>query len=224
MQPESSASKHHLTEVMAGVAGRDPWAMATFYELATKPVRSIVLGAFRSRNMWISADCVDDIVQDLILELVELAPSWSPDGGAAPWNWARNRLVALAFTRLGMFCDDLDQVREQPADTGAPQACNRAGADGWDTLVALADSHPHAALLTRSLLQGVTERDRRVWVDFVMEKSNGNRSPAVTVAQLHDINPVLVRKVVQRVKAKLLHLAVTDDAYVDLLSVAALAA
>lgn len=214
--------KHHLAEVMAGVTRRDPASMATFYDLATKPVRAIVLGAFRSQNVWISTETIDDVVQDLILDLVELAPSWNAEGGAAPWHWARQRLVALAYKKLGMFCDDLEGLHETP--TSPDEVATTGDADGWDTLVAMGDTHPKAEVLTRGLLHGVSERDRRVWVDFVIEKSNGNRSPAVTVAQLHEIKPALVRKIVQRVKEKLLHLASTEADYADLLAVSALAA
>ena len=55
-----------------------------------------------------------------------------------------------------------------------------------------------------------------MWLDHLVEDANGNRSPAVTVAQTHGLTPDNVRKIVQRVREKLGELAETDEHYADL--------
>lgn len=56
-----------------------------------------------------------------------------------------------------------------------------------------------------------------MWLDVPQEAANGNRRPAVTVGTYHQIKETTVRKAVQRVTARLSHLAATDDTYTSLL-------
>lgn len=208
---------------MAALVEGEGWAVQAFFDVATGPVRGIALARFREANIWVTADRLDDIVRDLVVELIELAPSWRPDGGALPWVWARSRLWSLAFARLGPLADDIED-HELVAD-GSP-AGGVGGHDGSpvETLRQAARDRTDVTLLLEALDQGVSERDADVWLDVLSEQAAGNRSPSVTVAQQHDLTPCAVRKICQRVRRRLGDLGAAEARFAPLLALPALAA
>lgn len=210
---------------MAGIVAGDASAMATFFELATPPVRGMVLARFQEAGIWVSGDRLDDLVRDLLVELVELAPVWRADGGALPWVWARSRLLAVAFARLGVLADDIDDCRELADDRPGSGGTREIDIESLgDVLRRAAEERPDAALLLEALDGTINERDRAVWLDVLDEQASGNRSPSVTVAQLHDLSPAAVRKICQRVRDRLSMLGRTDHRFEPLLALPALAA
>lgn len=220
---------------MAQIVAGDSSAIVTFFEMATPPVRGMVLARFQEVGIWVSGDRLDDLVRDLLVELLDLAPVWRPDGGALPWVWARSRLLAVAFAGLGVLADDLDDCHGLAADSGrgvgGPAATAsasseaEAGADGAiEVLRRAAHGRPQVALLLEALDGITSERDRAVWLDVLDEQAAGNRSPAVTVAQLHEVSPALVRKICQRVRDRLTDLGLSDRRFEALLDLPALAA
>lgn len=212
-----------LAAVMVGVAEGRQESIGRFYELAVPPVRALVQGTFAAQAIRVPVDTVDDIVQDLVVELIGLAGSWRPDGGAAPWNWARSRLVAKAFRALGTFADDIDDHQEL-AERPALHAVTDGEASMLSLLERLAAHDPRLDRLHRGLTIGISERDRGLWLEFKMEEASGNRAPAVTVGQNHDMKPNTVRKVVQRVGERLDRLAATNAEFADLAELPVLAA
>ncbi len=216
---------------MAGIVAGDASAMATFFELATPPVRGMVLARFQEVGIWVSGDRLDDLVRDLLVELVELAPVWRADGGALPWVWARSRLLAVAFARLGVLADDIDDCHDLAADRGRRLGATVVSGSGSgsadeaiDVLRRAAHGRPQVALLLEALDGTTSERDRSVWLDVLDEQAAGNRSPALTVAQVHDVSPALVRKICQRVRDRLTALGRADRRFEPLLDLPALAA
>ena len=222
----STAQPTDLTTTMAGVVAREPWAIAALFEVATTPVRGMVLARFQDAGFWVPRERLDDIVRDLVLELVDLAPGWRPDGGAKPWGWARGRLISLAFAQLGILADDFDKHPALLADKSDPGEAIDADSSALpsEILGRFAADRSDAALLVEALELEISERDRLVWLDALSEKAAGNRSPAVTVAQTHDISPALVRKICQRVRQRLHDLGTDDDRFSPLLGLPALAA
>jgi hypothetical protein len=79
-------------------------------------------------------------------------------------------------------------------------------------------------ILNVALTRTTSERDRDVWLEVLAEKEAGNRSPAETVAQTHDLNPANIRKICQRVRQQLKDLAQTEPEYQTLLTLPAVAA
>ena len=67
-----------IARVMAGVAQRDGNAVGELFELAAAPVRGMILCRFGQAGIWLPSDLIDDLVRDLLVELIELAPSWRP--------------------------------------------------------------------------------------------------------------------------------------------------
>lgn len=213
MQPEhrpvsENPARPTLEQIVAGVARGDADSIERFFALATPPVRSIALRALRDAGIWVDQDRLHDIVHDAVLELVRAAPSWRPDGGAAPWTWARPRLVAIAFEHVGIFADDLDDHAEveHPEATASPIDRSLE-----DLLVDLAAQRPVLADLCTALSRVANDRDRRVWIELLWEESGGNRRAAITVAQNHGLSHANVRKIRQRVQNRLVDLSRQDE-------------
>ena len=203
---DSRLDTRRIAEVVRDTLAGDEAATVEFFLIAAPRVRSIVLRAFRESAIWVDPDRMHDIVNDGVLELIRAAPSWRPDGGAAPWTWARARLVAIAYAQLGVFADDLDshddlEQRSDPAPDHHPVA--------RDALDRLATQHPLVSRLAEALDRVASERDGHVWVDLLVEEAGGNRRAAVTVAQQHDISHANARKIRQRVQRGLVSLS--DD-------------
>ena len=166
MRTEVPERRAELAAVMSGVSERRPDAIQRLFTLATPPLRRMVRTTFDNDGIRVPPDLVDDIVRDLVVELIDLAGSWRPDGGATPWHWARSRLLARAYRSLGTFADDIDDhhdlaERSRPATSEA------------ETTVELLDRastrHPLADLLQRGLAARVSERhenDGLIWPHF----------------------------------------------------------
>ncbi len=226
MSAEPRVSKDELQRIMAGVVAGEAPAIGALFDAATVPVRRLLLARFQEAGIWLSADRLEDLIRDCIVELIDLAPSWRSDGGAPPWAWARQRLVALAFARLGILADDLDRHHSLVDDRGDPhQAVNTPAPPApLEVLDRLAADRHEAALLVEALTGGISRRDQVVWLDVLIEHGAGNRSPAVTVAQTHGLSPALVRKICQRVRERLARIGRSDDRFGPLLDLPVLAA
>lgn len=210
-----------LVDIMKGLARGDVAAYEPFYAVATPAVRSLLGRELRGKGVPVDSDRLDDIVGDCLLELVRISPLWRADGGAKPWNWARPRLVALAYSALGIFTDDLDERADMIEASPPIAACDD------DVVIAfelITEINRQGRALRRALYANVSERDRRVWLDVVSEQGASNSSPSVTVAALHGLTPANVRKICQRVRTTLTRLAETDASYEDMLGLPVLAA
>ena len=81
MQPEQWARRRQDTApVMAGVVAGEPWAIGALFEVAEGPVRGIILHRLQDASIWLPSDRLEDLVRDLLLELIQLAPGWRADG------------------------------------------------------------------------------------------------------------------------------------------------
>lgn len=209
----SEHSNDPLAHVVDAMLAGDAGATVEFHTLAAPKVRTIALRALQGAGIWVDPDRLDDIVQDGVLALRHSIGSWRPDGGATPWGWARHRLVAIAFEHVGILADDLDQVREQPEPAIATPDGDTCA---LEVLADLATTRPLLADLHRALSTVASDRDGRVWIDLLWEESGGNRSAAVTVAQLHGLSHANVRKIRQRVQGRLT--ALSSDAEFDSLA------
>jgi hypothetical protein len=154
-------------------------------------------GEARRIDFRIGEEDIFDLTLDAAIDLAKLAHSWRPDG-AMPWVWARARVLALVHGHIGTFADELD---DSHLDLEAPPVLPRIE-EPREVLRQAARRHPAARDLDRRLA-AVSERDADVWLGVQLEKAAGNRSPAVTVAVDHDMQPAAVRKVVQRVGERL---------------------
>jgi len=221
MPPEAPGTTRTIESVMARLVAGDGEAVADLFELGATPVRRCILATLQEKGMWVDRDRLDDITRDALVELVRIAPGWRADGGAAPWTWARHRLISLAFNRIGILADDLDDLthQEQP-DTHDPDAAEAAVV----VLRGLEAEHDGVRILTTALGRITSERNGAVWLDVLSEQAAGNRSPAETVAKNHDLTAANVRKICQRVRCQLRALAESESEFESLLTLRPLAA
>jgi hypothetical protein len=196
---EEATDQHEVVvALMARIAGGEREAVWELHDVAEPALRRIVRAEARRIDVRIGDDDVFDLTLDAAVELGKLARSWKPEG-APPWVWARRRITALVHDHVGTFARPLDdeiadaEVAEPVAPLEDPRAILRS----------LAGRHPSAHRLDQRLTIAVSERDADIWLGVLVEKAAGNRSPAVTVAAEHEMQPAAVRKVVQRVSERL---------------------
>jgi hypothetical protein len=186
-----------VAQAMADIVAGDPDATWRLHTLAEPALRRMVRAEARRVGAWISDDDVTELALDGAIVLARHARSWKPDG-ALPWVWGRHRIYGLVHDHLGTFTrpidDDVRAIEALPV--GAPVDDPRA------VLRSLAARHPEARHLEERLAR-VSERDADIFLRFQIERSFGNRAPAVTVAADHDMRPEAIRKVVQRVTERI---------------------
>lgn len=211
-------SNHHDTprarteHLMDRMARRDVTALAEFMD-EHKPVLASVMRSHLAQMGWThpGPDEIHDLVMDAVLELWRIAPSWRPDGGAAPWVWATARLRRIAAAYLGQHASDISQI--EVAETAEPFACEGQDADGVGVLASLAARHHLAELLAGALAATATQRDQGVFLDVAQEIALGNPRPAVTVGARWGMTASAVRKVVERIRRRISALVDDDSRY-----------
>lgn len=212
-QPDTHAA---VTKAMASIQAHDACGVESLFDLAFMPVRRIIQHEIRSSGVHLSNDQLEDLTRDAIVDLAGLAGVWRPDGGALPWTWARKRIVANAFRSLMGCCDELDEEKVASSETGLVLVPPTETADLSETLVSLAETHPEANLLLEALLVVASERDRRVYLDYVVEQATGNPAASGAVAMIHGLGQANVRKIVERVRRRLSQLASEEPGYAGL--------
>jgi hypothetical protein len=170
---------------------------------------------------------VDGMVMDVCLVLLELAGAWSPRGGALPWIWARHRVANIADTWVGQHADSIDTERHAVTldRADAPPAACSEDADVIELFGRLAGEHRMCGLLRDALeLSGTSDRDQRLLFEVGLQRSLGDRSPAVTVAAQFGLRADAVRQQVKRARDRVRRLAEAEPRYAPLAELALLAA
>jgi hypothetical protein len=203
-----------VAEAMAAIAAGNPDGFEALFRLATSPVRRLIGTELAAVGIEIPFHQLDELTRSAVVDVAGLAGSWRPDGGALPWNWARQRVIAGAFNALGGLCDSLtpDEDAERREEVAPPIETVDDG-DLAEALTRLAGCVPEAEMLQSGLCQVASERDRMIWLEYVAEQAVGNPAPAGPVARAYGLTESNVRKIVQRVRKALRELAVGDPSY-----------
>ena len=207
-----------VSEMNAGTGG----AYVRWFELTQAPVRGIVFKAISETGIWVDRDRRHDIVQDAILDLAAITcRSWSTDGGALPWEWAKSRIRNLTHRGIGFIADDLDRHgdAQECSEVQSRQPDERAGRDVLAEL-----DHPVVRLLAGTLDRCVSKRNQNIWLEVEMEKQAGNGAPGPTVAVRHGLSEANVRQICRRVRLALHKEANTEGDLGILLDLPCLAA
>jgi len=199
---------------MEGIVQRDPEGFVSLFRLATPPVRKLIASELNAAGFRLSREELADLTRSAVVDIAGLAGTWRPDGGALPWNWARQRILAQAFTAITGCHKSLDA----DPDSDLPESETRFAsasdeADLAETLDRLAGCVPEAGLLLSGLNHVANERDRQIWLEYVAEQAVGNPAPAGAVARTHGLREPNVRKIVQRVRDGLSDLAMEDPSF-----------
>lgn len=208
-----------LVAIMRRLAGGDEAAVVTLYERYGGPIAAAVQRVARQRRGRIDRDDLDGLVFEVCFELASIASSWSPDGGALPWVWARHRVANVVDRVLGQWADPLDDERVGALDLrlGEATALPTAGGSLLDALERLVPDMASARLLAEALdHERISPRDRELWLEYAFEKHSGNTSPAATVAPEFGMREVSVRQAARRARQRLVRLAASDERFAPL--------
>lgn len=200
-----------LVRIMARLASGDTAALFTLYEEFGTPIAAAVRRHATSMGVALHHDDVQSLVLDACMALMDSAPSWDPDGGALPWNWAERRVRHVVAVHIGIHADSLDERLERgisPSDEAAPDPADLGGDlgavdDPVRTLDILAEAHPAADEFRLALERVASPRDRRVYLEVTVQRFLGDRAAADTVGTALGLKPATVRQIVKRVRDRL---------------------
>lgn len=209
-----------VAAAMASIKAGDPEGFTELFGLATDPVRRLIANELSAAGVVVQHDQLDELTRTAVVDIAGLAGSWRPDGGALPWTWARQRIIAGAFNSLGDFHSSLDEL-DTDVDGRLHEASGSSTvatpptdeSDLVEALTRLAGCVPEAELLQSGLLKVARERDISIWLNYVTEQAIGNPAPAGAVARAYDLSEANVRKIVQRVRDALRRLALADPSF-----------
>ena len=202
-----------LAELMARMPD-DPAALFRFVDVHGGRLAAIVrshLRSFGRHDLARDADEVQGTVWEVAFFLRERAAAWQP-GGALPWTWARRGIRTVVANAAGHATADVDL--EHLCAAPAPAA---SSADHEVDLDTLADHHAALALL-RDALGVITcsERDRDVHIEYRIQWSLGDPSPARTIGEAFGLDPRNVRQIDRRVRRSVQLLAAADARFAPL--------
>lgn len=156
-------------------------------------------------------DEVEGLAWEIGFLLADHASGWQP-GGALPWSWAYRAVRSLVARTIGHARADVELDAVLAGDEAGMSGVGGTGEVDEDLdLGALARMHPVLALLCEALDEHVvSERHRRVHLEYRIQKALGDPSPASTVGAMFGLGAANVRQIDRRVRL-CLHRAVDAD-------------
>lgn len=208
--------RERLVEIMAAMA-TDPAAVFAltneFHPELARTVRSLM----RMDGRELTPEDTNDLVMDAALALTEVAGSWRPDG-ALPWTWAKARIRStIRATMFGPRPVDphdiaIADIVEADSDEGSRPVGQAEEPDWRGALIAVATQHRHGNVVMKVLMEDISERNCAVFLQYLVQQDMGDPEPSKTVATMMELKPANVRKIVQRVRARLAELGIGSAA------------
>lgn len=205
-----------LADIMA--AADDPAApwelLACFGDQIAANLRALA----RSDGLCIDPGELDGLTADACLEIIAVAGTWRPDGGALPWTYARGRLRAMLHRHAGPALVPLPPV--EPAD---PRNWGeQAPVDDEASLAVLGrvagqGGEPAVVALHQALEVACSPADGELVLRYLQHKAAGDPSPSHTVGAQLGRRPDAVRQAYHRSRTRLRRLALADHRYRPLL-------
>jgi hypothetical protein len=199
-----AVERARLREVMAGMAEGDMAMLVALVEEFGTPLRGVVrrtLFSFGRRDLLADPADVTDLVTTAALEVFDRAAAWQPDG-APPWVWAERAIRASLAAHVGHALADvsLEQLADQPVQLALSPGLD---GDARRVLRRLAQVEPRAGLWWHAVGAITSDRNRRVYFEYELQKALGDRSPARTVGGMLGLRPANVRQIARRVRVRL---------------------
>ena len=204
-----------LERLMAAMAAGDIAVTMRFTELFGSKVAATVRRHLRDLHRTDLAERSDDVaslVNDAVLVIFDKAGGWSADGGALPWVWADRAIRAVVVAAIGHPTVELDQSRHDQETGASPN-----GADPGDAYRSLVKRDARVRLLDSAIGRVGNDRDRKVFVQYSLQQSLGDPSPAHTVGAEFGLSAANVRQIVHRQRSRLQHLARSEPAFTKIL-------
>jgi len=215
---DRAKDRARIAELMAGIVGGDDAAWVALVEEFAHRVRFKVLGILRDmgRIDLVQDDMeVDGMVMEAFLVIRHKAASWSPDGGALPWNYMFRAIKAKVSEIVGHRTAELNDEIFDGGDgsTGVADSGDvpRRDIDTEEFFRRFAEEadDQRVVFFLAVLRYYANERDYQIALEYMMQHAFGDESPSKTVAdRLHAKYPKLkdpnVRKIASRVREKIL--------------------
>ncbi len=211
--PMSPDRRARLEALMAGMAaGDDAMISALMFEFRDELERA---ARFHANSVSPSTPNDGDIVglvADFAFVIADVAKSWRPDGGALPWTFARRALrqkaIDVLVTPIELRKSLDDGNFGDIADEGS-RALGVIDGEYLGTLIDMADQMPEVAkVLDR--LSSASDEHVAIALEFRIQRQQGDRSAAATVAERFDKTPANVRQIHHRVWKQLADLELDD--------------
>jgi DNA-directed RNA polymerase specialized sigma24 family protein len=213
--------RERLVEVMAAAVDDESAAVTLYLEFGDEIGAVIRHLVPRRGGAHLDADDVDGIVFDACLTLARLAGSWRPDGGALPWNWARQRLDALVCDRIGPRTSPLVREEQLGADPETFAAVLDEGAV-TAALSTLATGDERCALVREVLEKAGSPKDAEVLLRLRVQHDSGDPSPSHTVADELGLLAPAIRQRASRARRKLAEAIRSEPRYAPIADIALL--
>jgi hypothetical protein len=207
-----------LTAIMTAMAAGDTDALALLYVEYGDPIRGVVRKELARLGVThLDPAEIDGLALDVCSDLFRRASAWDPGHNTLPWTWARMRVRAIVGRSVGQFTDPLPDGG--PAEVAAPAAAEPARNDDEDVLVTLdrlAGLRGEVRLLHEALDRVSRPAQQELLFEVRMQASQGDPSPAVTVARAYGLRPDAVRQTCKRVVDRVRDLSVRDPYFAPL--------
>jgi len=210
--------RERIESIMRDLAAGDNAALASLYlefgEWMAPMVRRRLaqLGVYNPDR-----DDMTGLVIDACFEIKRCARGWSPTGGAKPWNWAAPRINAMVAKSVGVYADPLDDAFAGGLEEAASTAATGADGGALEVLSGMAGADPKVRLLLDGFFASrVSDRDRAVTLEYALQRSMGDTSPAVTVGDLFGLRHDNVRQIFKRTRTRLIALCECDCRFASL--------
>jgi len=140
------------------------------------------------------------------------APGWKP-GSAPPWFWAQAAIHQLVIHRVGHRQGANEEGIEGDVSDGQTTAVDLTP-ETWAILIT---QHEKLHLLDEALSAAGSDRNRWVFLEYILQQASNDPSPAITVGAMFELTPANVRQIVRRQRLRLQHLAQTNSRFAFLL-------
>lgn len=216
-RPHDPEGPDDLDALMARMARGDSAALFLFVGRFEPQLRSCVLSIaleFGRRDAVATPDERSELVLVAAMVIFERARSWRP-GEARPWVWAHRAIRSAVACYIGHATAgiDVDLLVDRVA---ADAVVTRPDGSAVELVLQLAERDERAAAWWQAAAEVGSERDRMVYLEYEVQQALGDPSPAVTVAGFSGLRPDHVRKIVQRMRARVGRAIEGDDRFAAL--------
>lgn len=212
-----------LDDIMAAAVDDPsaPWdLLAAFGDQIAANLRRLA----RADGLRLDADELEGLTADACLEIVAVAHSWRPEGGALPWTYAHGRLRALLHRHVGPALAALPDLEPaDPRNWGAAAPVDDEPSLAILGRVAGPDGEPAVVALHHGLARVCTPADGELVLRYLQHKAAGDPSPSHTVGAQLDRRPDAVRQAYHRARTRLRRLALAEHRFRPLLGLPFLA-
>lgn len=149
----------------------------------------------------IAPEDLDGLVLDACMALFDVAGAWR-SGGAQPWTWAKDRIRGAVRVWVGVHADSLDNAARGDVADAPPLSTVDEAVEA--TFARLIEEVPLVGLVAEAAAAAqMPEPALYCLLEYGIQQSTGDPSPAHTLAPRYGVSPQTLRKRVSRDRRRL---------------------